>query len=480
MTAFLRDFVTVANYFFLFYVIAYTLFLFLAAIYGAVVTDRRARLLEYQATLSLQNMTNYFPISILVPAHNEELTILDAVRSLSKLDYVEYEIIVIDDGSTDNTSKILIDALGLKKTEHPVRRQVHCKEILALYESVDSQPHVTLAIKENGGKADALNLGVNLSKYPYFLTMDADSLLQRDTLQRIIMPMIEDSRVVAVGGAVQVANEIIVKDGEIQAHVFPKRPLILLQMLDYARIFMGTRLLLDAFNGNMIISGACGLFRKDIVIQAGGYNTDIVGEDMELVVKLHAFCRSRRTPYRIVYAPDAICWTQVPNTLQGLKSQRRRWHMGLFQSLALHKETLFNPAYGTMGMLSLVYYLVMEALEPVIELMGFCVILLAAYLQMLNFDFMIWYFLLFFILSAMITITSFFLRNYTIHAHLTVWQGIQAVVFAFLECLGFHQLLSVYRLSAFVHYRRDKNRWGTIQRTTHMHKKEGSKREKTI
>lgn len=464
----LRDFVIVVNWFFLIYVVTYTLLLFSAAIFGAVSTDRRARLDEYKAELSLQRMSNYFPISVLVPAFNEELTILDGVLSLMKLEYSEYEIIVIDDGSTDNTSQILIDALHLKKMERPIRRQVPCKDVKALYESQGVTPHLTLVVKENGGKADALNVGINVSKYPYFLTMDADSILQKDTLQRIIMPVIEDSRVVAVGGIVQVANQMVIEDGEIKEHRFPRKPMVLMQVLDYSRIFMGTRMLFDSFNGNMIISGACGLFRKDIVIQAGGYNTDIVGEDMELVVKLHAFCRSRSIPYRIVYAPDAVCWTQVPENMKSLKAQRRRWHMGLFQSIHLHKSVLFNPSYGTMGMLSMTYYLLMEAVEPVIELLGFIVMVLAAILHMLNIPFMFWYFALFFLLSALVTVTSFFMRNYTIRAPLTVFQALYAVFFAFVESFGFHQLLSLYRISAFFRYRQNRHEWGTIKRTKHQ------------
>lgn len=469
----LRDFVIVVNWFFLFYVVAYTVLLFSAAIFGAVSTDRRRHLDEYRANLSLQNMANYYPISVLVPAYNEALTILDGVQSLMKLDYEEYEIIVIDDGSTDDTSQILIDALGLKLTARPIRRQVPCAEELTLYESVGVRPRITLVVKANGGKADALNVGINVSRYPYFLTMDADSILQKDTLQKIVMPIIENADVIAVGGVVQVANEVVIENGEITDHRFPYKPIILMQMLDYARIFMGTRMLFDAYNGNMIISGACGLFRKDIVIQAGGYNTDIVGEDMELVVKLHAFCRSRKIPYRIVYAPDAVCWSQVPSNFKSLKAQRRRWHMGLFQSIQLHKTVLFNPSYGTMGLVALVYYLLMEAIEPMIELIGIVVIILAAILHMLNIPFMAWYFLLFFLLSALLTITSFFMRNYTTHAQLTVWQALYAIVFSIVESLCFHQLLNLYRVSAFVNYRRNKRQWGTIKRTKHEKRKEG-------
>lgn len=474
----LRDFVIITNWAFLFYITVYTVLLFGAAVFGAAANDRRTELARYKAELSLQELYNYFPVSVLVPAYNEAVTILDSVLSLTKLDYPEYEIIIIDDGSRDETSQVLIDALKLKKTQRPIRRQVPGAGVVALYESENTAPPITLIVKENGGKADALNAGINASQYPYFLTVDADSVLQKDTLKKIVMPVIEDSRVVAVGGIVQVANNVVIENGEIKEQHFPYRPMVLMQVLDYARIFLGTRMLLDSFNGNMIISGTCGLFRKDIVVQAGGYNTEIVGEDMELVVKLHAFCRSRRISYRIAYAPDAICWTQVPTSFRGLRIQRRRWQLGLFQSIYLHRDVLFNPSYGTMGMVSMIYYLLLEAVEPLVEIIGLAVIVLAAVLHMLNLPFMLAYFGLFFILSALVTVTSFFVRNYSARTPLTVIQAIYAIIFSFVECLGFHQLLSIFRISALVHYRRDGKEWGAIDRAKHQKGKREGQDEK--
>lgn len=467
MKEILRTIVEIGNFFFLIFVVVYTVFQFFSVIYGAMENETRYRRKQFHEGLSLENPINYAPISVLVPAHNEELTILDTVQSLCRLDYPEYEVIVIDDGSTDSTSQVLIDALGLQRRDRPIRKQLPCQEATDIYESVDSPVHITLVRKVNGGKGDALNMGINLAKYPYFVSLDADSILQENTLKELILPTISDSRVIAVGGMVQVANETVIEEGVIKEHKFPSKFLVLMQILEYSRTFMAMRMLLDTFNGNLIISGTCGLFRKDMVIQANGYDTNTVGEDMELVVKLHAYCRSKKIPYRIVYAPDAICWTQVPERLRDLKTQRRRWHMGLLQSLSIHRTVLFNPLYGTMGVISTLYYMLVEALGPFLEVIGFTIIILAAILEMLNAPFMLWYFVLFYILSAMVTITAYFTRMYVIKASLSVWQAIKVVFFSFVESFIFHHVLTFFRMTALINYRKSRMNWGKIQRRTH-------------
>lgn len=463
----LRTLVEWVNFFFLFFVVFYTVFLFLSVIYGAVESEKRARQNSFYKGITVNNAINYVPISVLVPAYNEELTILDTVKSLCVLDYPEFEVIVIDDGSRDQTAEILIRALQLKKTERPVRRQVCCQEVVEIYETVYSGIPITLIRKENGGKGDALNMGINVARYPYFLSLDADSVLQKDALKRLILPILSDSRVIAVGGLVQVANEMVIENGEIRFFRMPHKFVVWMQMLEYSRTFMAMRMFLDSFNSNLIISGTCGLFRKDIVIQTNGYKTDTVGEDMELVVKMHAYCRSKKLPYRIAYAPDAICWTQVPTRLRDMKTQRRRWQMGLMQSLYTHRMILFNPLYGVMGVFSTLYYLMVEMLGPFIEFLGIVVICLAASLEMLNVSFMLWYFLLFYLLSTLVTITAFFTRVYVLRAPLSVWQAVKAVALSFVESFLFHHLVTLFRLTAFINYKKTKLQWGRIQRQIH-------------
>ena len=467
MDAGLRTFVEIVNVFFLIFVVVYTVFQFVAVIYGAMEHENHYRQKLFFKGLYLEKAINYIPVSILVPAYNEEFTILDTVKSLSKLDYPQFEIIVIDDGSQDNTSRILIEAFGMQKHERPIRKQLFCQEAEEIYESVDFEVKITLVRKKNGGKGDALNMGINVSKYPYFVSLDADSILEKDALKNLVMPVISDSRMIAVGGMVQVANQAIIEDGMIKSYQVSPKFVVLMQMLEYSRTFHAMRMLLDTFNGNMIISGACGLFRKDVVIQANGYNSNTVGEDMELVVKLHAYCRSKKIPYRIAYAPKAVCWTQVPERLRDLKAQRRRWYMGLIQSLSIHRMVLFNPIYGAMGVISTLYYFIVEAIGPFVELAGLGVIVLASMLEMLNLSFMLWYFLLFYMLSAMVTITAYFTRLYVLKAPLTVWQAIKIVFYSFVEAFFFHHVINFFRMTALINYRKSRLQWGKIQRKEH-------------
>ena len=229
------------------------------------------------------------PVTIVVPAHNESVTIESSVRSLSMLDYQSYEIIVVDDGSSDDTSQSLVDAFQMVRVDRPIRRQLHCQPVEAVYETRNSRVPITLIRKRNGGKADALNMGINASRYPYFLCMDADSVLQRDSLEKIVRPVLEDDRVVAVGGSVRPCNGAEIRDGVVVNYRMPRKLLPCMQALEYDRSFLAARILFEQFNGSIIISGAFGLFKKSAVIGAGGYATTTVGEDRELVMRLHVF-----------------------------------------------------------------------------------------------------------------------------------------------------------------------------------------------
>lgn len=321
MSEFVLNALIIVEAFFLLYLLLYASYLLLSVAIGAW------RLYQVDRMRAIKNELKhsfYFPVSILVPAHNEEITILDSVKSLLELDYQLYEVIVVDDGSTDNTIQVLIDYFHMKKVNRPIRRSIPCKDIRAIYEAPDTQIQLTLLQKENGGKGDALNAGINASQYPYFLCIDADSVLQWDSLERIVQPVMEDDNVVAVGGLIRVAQCIdfdpTVKraPGQPMTYHLPWNFLASMQVMEYDRSFLASRILLDGFNGNLIISGAFGLFKKSVVIAAGGYATDVLGEDMELVAKLHVYCRNNMTRYSIRYEPNAVCWSQAPSTLRDL------------------------------------------------------------------------------------------------------------------------------------------------------------------
>ena len=353
----LQMFFDIVGFFFVLYMIGYASFLFLSVMVGSSTlygAKRRNRLKN-----ELQD--EYFiPVSILVPAHNEEVTIEATLRSLLALDYKLYEIIVVDDGSTDDTAKVVQETFQMSHVKRPIQRKLACQPIEAIYETRAYKVPITLIRKKNGGKADALNMGINAAQYPYFVCMDADSVLQRDSLEKIVRPVLEDDNVVAVGGAVRPCNDAVIEDGIVKQYHMPHSFLASMQVLEYDRSFLAARILFDKFNGSIIISGAFGLFKKSVVMDAGGYDPSTMGEDMELVMKLHVFCRENNMDYRVRYATDAICWTQAPEKLKDLCRQRSRWHIGLFQSMTRHRYILANPKYGLVSFISYIYFLIYD------------------------------------------------------------------------------------------------------------------------
>lgn len=449
--------------FFTIYLIGYSTYLFLSVVIGGIYLDKKNTMYKIHSELKHDY---YFPISIVVPAYNEGVVIIDSIKSLIDLNYKIYEIIVVNDGSKDNTAQVLIDHFKLSKIDKPIHLKLKCKPIKSIYEGKDEKSgiSITLIDKENGGKGDALNMGICASKYPYFLCLDADSLLQKDTLEKIMQPVLENEKVIAVGGLVRVAQGVKVKDGEVKSYVFPSNPIVAMQVMEYDRSFLASRIMNNYFNGNLIISGAIGLFKKDIVINVGGYDTSTLGEDMELVVKLHTFCRNNKTPYEIRYEPSAICWSQAPSSLKDLATQRRRWHLGLFQSLFKYRRIFLNLKFGLIGFVSYIYYLIYELLSPAIEVVGIFAIILAAWYSGFNFKYMIFFYLLYSLFGAILTITAFFQRVYSEDIGINKKDILKAIYICLIEAIFFHFILSFIRVTAFKGYGKKKLNWGSIKR----------------
>ena len=447
--------------FFILYMIGYASFLFLAVTVGSSTLYQLKRRNQLKNEL-LQEY--YLPVSIVVPAHNEEITIVSTIRSLLSLEYKLYEIVIVDDGSTDDTARLLIDAFQMRQIARPIHRMVPCQPEQAVFETQDFKVPITLICKKNGGKADALNMGINASRYPYFVCMDADSVLQYDSLEKIVRPILEDGTVVAVGGAVRPCNGAEIQNGRVVSYHMPSQLLPCMQVLEYDRSFLAARILFDRFNGSIIISGAFGLFKKSVVIDAGGYDTTTMGEDMELVVKLHVFCREHGIPYRIRYATDAVCWTQAPDNLSDLCKQRRRWHIGLFDSLTRHRRMLANPKYGLVGFISYLYFLIYELFSPYIELFGVATVVLAFAVDLINVPFMILFFLIYVVYSAVLSLTAFFARIHTVDLKLGATDVIKAVGLCALEISFLRFILAWVRATALIGYRKKRHAWGQIQR----------------
>ena len=457
----IKLFLTIVGYFFIAYLIGYSTFLFLSVIVGSLDLYKRNRQEKFKSILPTDY---YLPISIIVPAHNEEITVVDTVRSLLALDYRSYEIIVVDDGSSDATSEVLAEAFDMHVVHRPIRRRIECRREECVYETSAQKVPLTLIRKENGGKADALNMGINASTFPYFICMDADSVLQYDSLRRIAQPVLEDGKVVAVGGIVRISNDVELENGRVKRYRLPRSILAFMQVLEYDRSFLASRILFDRFNGSLIISGAFGLFKKDTVIAVGGYDNKTMGEDMELVVKLHEYCTINGIDYAIRYATDAICWTQVPERLRDLCKQRKRWHLGLFQSMYKHRIMFCNYRFGAVSYVSYLYFLIYELLSPFIEVFGVFTMVLAWWCDLINVPFMLLFFLIYAVFGGVLTLTAFFSRIYTADLSVSFRDGVKAVCLCLFELGLLRFILAWVRCTAFVGYKKKKLNWGRIER----------------
>lgn len=447
--------------FFLIYLILYTTYLFASVLIGAFKLYKE----EQKSIIRSQIKHDYYvPISILVPAYNEEVTIIDSIRSLLELDYRLYEIIIINDGSTNHTVEKLLQDFDFHKVNRPIHRVLSCQKEKNIYETKVGHIDITLIDKINGGKGDSLNMGINASRFPYFLCIDADSFLQKDSLEKIALPVLENDHVVAVGGLIRVAQCVEIKDGEVVGYHLPLHLITSMQVVEYDRSFLASRILMNQYNGNLIISGAFGLFKKDVVIACGGYDSHTLGEDMELVVKLHVFCRNNQQPYMICYEPNAVCWSQVPSTLKDLMKQRRRWYLGLFQVMIRYSHIFLNFRFGLVSFFSYMYYLLFELLSPVIEVFGLITIVVSAMFGLLNVPFMIRFLLLYVLYGIVLTITAFFQRIYTQHLKVGVFDIIKAIIMCIFEGAFLRYVLSFVRVSALIGYRQKKNTWGSMKR----------------
>lgn len=459
--ALVQGFLWWVGVFFILYMLGYAVFLFLSVTVGSSLLYKRKREARYRNQLTVDC---YVPVSIIVPAHNEEVTIVSSLESLLQLDYSLYEVVVVDDGSQDATSQRVIEAFGLQPVGQALRMQLPCQPVESVWLGRVGRVPVRLIRKANGGKADALNMGINASQYPYFICIDADSMLQEDSLREITAPLIEDEDVVAVGGLVRLANGVKLEHGRVVSYSLPKKVIPAMQVLEYDRSFLSARILLDQFNGNLIISGAFGLFKKDVVIAAGGYDASTVGEDMELVTKLHVFCRGAGMRYRIRYAPDAICWSQVPETLHDLRKQRRRWHRGLFETMSKHRGIFLKPRYGLVGMLSYTYFLVYELLSPIIELVGILTMLLGAAFNFVNLPFMVLFFGIYALFGAVMSLTAFFSRVQTRDLSISVADILRALLLSVVEVTALRFVMAVTRMGALLGYRKHKGHWEKAER----------------
>jgi cellulose synthase/poly-beta-1,6-N-acetylglucosamine synthase-like glycosyltransferase len=406
------------------------------------------------------------PISLIVPAHNEEGFIVESVRALSKLYYPELEIVVVNDGSSDNTLQQLHAAFQLR-----VARILHLPEIptapvRAIYRS-DIDPRLLVLDKDSAGsKADAINAGINATSSPYVCVVDADSMLEKESLLRIMAGVFSDSHpVVAAGGIVRVLNGCQMTQGELRQVSLPRRGIEVMQVIEYLRAFLIGREAWAYFRALPIISGAFGIFRTDLVRQVKGFRPHAIGEDFDLVVRMHRLLLEQKKEYHIAFVPDPTCWTEVPSDLRSLGRQRARWHKGLIDTLWPNRDMLFRPSYGRVGCVVLPYMWLFEFLAPVIEIVGYFSIILAAILGLLGRQFFLLFLIFGYAFATLISIGSVLLEEMTYRRY-SDWREVgRLLFFCLFEHFPYRQLTMIWRLQGIWQYLRGDLAWGEIKRT---------------
>lgn len=464
MKYFIVSFIISFNYFVGFYYGMFNFFYSLLLIFSTNSILKYIKLIKLAPLKDFSFSPETPPVSILIPAFNEETVIVRTVKAALLVNYPDFQVIVINDGSEDRTLSVLIETFNLKKINLVYRDIIKTEPIRGYYYNAEI-PELLVIDKKKGGKADALNCGVNFSKSPYFCSIDADSVLIKDSLIRLMVPIMKSSvPVVACGGVVRVLNGLTLENGEIKRIQLPKRSLVIFQIIEYLRGFLFGRAGWDAINAILLLSGAFSLFHKDSVLKVGGYDRHNVCEDMELILKLHHFYLKNKEAYKIRFISDPICWTEVPENMKMLARQRRRWQVGLLQSLIKHKIMFLNPKYGRIGFFFIPYYFFFEALGPVIEVVGYFVVIASFLMNIISFNFFLLFLTLAIFYGIFLSIAGIFLEELTYKRYPDWLHFLRLLFFGIFENFGYRQLNSFWRLHGTLKYLFGNKNWEYVKK----------------
>jgi cellulose synthase/poly-beta-1,6-N-acetylglucosamine synthase-like glycosyltransferase len=404
------------------------------------------------------------PVSILVPAYNEERSIVAALRSLLTSQFVEFEVVVVNDGSEDETLAALTDAFGLVEVARVPRSNIPTETIRGTYAS-PLEPRIVVVDKVNGGKADALNAGINHAVYPLFCAIDADTMLDPGALSRLVWEFQAAPETVAVGGIVRIVNGSTLEDGQLLEVRTPRNLLANLQIIEYLRAFLGGRIGWSKSGMLLIISGAFGLFRREVCVEAGGYDPTTVGEDAELVLRLHRHRRDQGKPCRITFFPDPICWTECPEDFRTLVRQRDRWQRGLIETMVRHRQMLLRPRYGRIGSFAMPYFLLFEVLGPTIECFGYSMFVLALILGIVSVPFALAFFAVSLTYSLVLSLLVILMEERAFRRYPGWGDLIRLTCCAVVENFGYRQVLALVRMRSWYTLGRRRRHWGEMTRT---------------
>ena len=403
------------------------------------------------------------PLSILVPAHNEEVTIASSVLSFLTLEYPRHEVVLVNDGSKDRTMERLAEEYDLYEVPPAFPVAVPTKPVKAYYRSRRFS-RLLVVDKTNGGKADALNAAMNAARYPYVIAVDADTLVEPDALVRLARPFLLGQSVAAVGGTIRVVNGSSVELGRVTDARVSHDWIAGIQTIEYLRAFLFGRLGWNRLGGNLVISGAFGLFRRDFLLAIGGYTTGNVTEDMDLVVRLHRYLHERGIEATMPFIPDPVAWTEVPASLRVLGRQRERWHRGLIATLLTHKDLLFNPKYGSTGMISFPFFFIGEMLSPVVELLGWILTVLVLVTGRVNDEFAILFLTVAIGYGILLSVWAVVLEELTFRRYRRGGDFARLLFYAVIENIGYRQVTVLFRLQAFWKWARGVESWGRMDR----------------
>jgi biofilm PGA synthesis N-glycosyltransferase PgaC len=406
-------------------------------------------------------------LSLIAPAYNEGLTIEENVKSLLSLNYNNYQVIVVNDGSKDNSMEILTKTYDLVLTDLDFHPQIETKKIRGIYTSKNAAFKKLIVVdKENGGKADALNVGLNIAQNPYVVCIDVDCILDKDSLLKLAKPFLESygKRIIATGGVVRIANQCVIKNGRLVEVNVPDVMLSRIQVLEYLRAFLLGRMAWGKLDGLLLISGAFGAFDKEIAILCGGYSTKTVGEDMELIVRMRRYMLDNKLPYSVSYIPDPLCWTEAPEDFKIFKKQRSRWMRGTIETLSIHRGMFLNPKYKLLGMLSVPYWTLFEFLAPAIEFIGLVITAVFIVFGLLNWHFFFLLLLFVYTFAVFFSVIALYSEEKTYHKYPKQADFFKLLMAAFIEPFYFHPYTVYAALIGYKEKMMGTKGWGEMTR----------------
>jgi poly-beta-1,6-N-acetyl-D-glucosamine synthase len=419
-------------------------------------------------------------ISIIAPAFNESKSIIDNIRTLLSLYYNNFDVIIVNDGSTDDTFQKIVQAFELVKVNYYFDYRIPCERIKGVYKSDNpSYNRLTVIDKNNGGKADSLNAGINISRNTLFVTIDADSIIETDSVLKLVKPFLEEKerKVIGTGGVIRIVNSCDIERGHIREIKLPEQILPRLQVLEYTRAFLLGRMAWSHLDGLMLISGAMGMFDRETVIMAGGYSTKTVGEDMELVLRMRRFKAERDEKYEVTYIPDPLCWTEAPSDFKSMRKQRTRWTRGLIESLWTHRRIFMNPNYGRLGILGYPYWFLFEWASPLIAFSGFIYTIYLAISHKLNLPFFLLLFLFVYTFAVSLSVWAVLFEEITFHKYGRKRDVLRLLASSLLEPF-FYPMHTLFALIGNIEALGGKQGWGKAKRSGFEKKKKSSRKPK--